>query len=46
LVGKPERERPVGRRTYRWEDNINMGLREIKCDDVNGIHLVQNRLAA
>jgi hypothetical protein len=28
LVGKPERERPVGRPKCRWEDNIKMDLRE------------------
>jgi hypothetical protein len=44
LVRKPERERAVGRLTDRWEDNINMDKRETKCDDVNRIHLVQNRI--
>jgi hypothetical protein len=29
LVGKPEWERPLGRRRRRWEDNIRMDLREI-----------------
>jgi hypothetical protein len=30
LVGKPEGKRPLGRTIRRWEDNINMDLREIK----------------
>jgi hypothetical protein len=29
LVGKPEGKRPLGRRRRRWEDGINMDLREI-----------------
>jgi hypothetical protein len=31
LVGKPEGKRPLGRPKHRWEDNISMDLREIKC---------------
>jgi len=30
LVGKPERKRPLGRPSRRWEDNIKMDLREVK----------------
>jgi hypothetical protein len=29
LVGKPEGNRPLGRRRCRWEDGIRMDLREI-----------------
>jgi len=29
LVGKPEGKRPLGRPRHRWEDNINMDLREV-----------------
>jgi hypothetical protein len=29
LVGKQEVKRPVGRLSRRWEDNINMDLREM-----------------
>jgi hypothetical protein len=32
LVGRPEGKRPVGRPRYRWEDNIEKGLREIGTD--------------
>jgi hypothetical protein len=26
LFGKPEGRRPLGRRRYRWEDNIKVGV--------------------
>jgi hypothetical protein len=29
LVGKPERKRPLGRPSSRWEDNIEMDLQEV-----------------
>jgi hypothetical protein len=29
LVGKPEGKRPLVRPKHRWEDGIEMGLREI-----------------
>jgi hypothetical protein len=29
LVGKPERKRPLGRPSHRWEDNIKMDLQEV-----------------
>jgi hypothetical protein len=29
LVRKPKGKRPLGRPTYRWEDNIRMDLWEI-----------------
>jgi hypothetical protein len=29
LVGRPEGRRPLGRPRRRWEDNIEMDLREI-----------------
>jgi hypothetical protein len=28
LAGKPERNRPLGRRQHRWVDNIRKDLRE------------------
>jgi hypothetical protein len=31
LVGKPERERPLGRPGRRWEDNIKMDIQEVGC---------------
>jgi hypothetical protein len=31
LVGKPERQRPLGRSRCRWEANIKMDLQEVGC---------------
>jgi hypothetical protein len=42
LVGKPEAKRPLGRPRRRWEDNINMDLQEMGCEDVEWIDLVQD----
>jgi hypothetical protein len=44
LVGKPEGKRPLGRPRRRWEDNINMDLREIGIDGGNWIRLAQDRV--
>jgi hypothetical protein len=30
LVGKPEGRRPLGRPRHRWEDDIEMDLREVQ----------------
>jgi hypothetical protein len=35
LVGRPEDNRPLGRPRSRWEDNINLDLREIRIDGEN-----------
>jgi hypothetical protein len=35
LVGRPEGKRPLGRPRRWWEDNIKMGLREIRIDGAN-----------
>jgi len=35
LVGKPEGKKPLGKPTYRWEDNIKIDLKEIKHYCVN-----------
>jgi hypothetical protein len=29
LVGKPKGQVPLGRPRHRWDDNVQMGLREI-----------------
>jgi hypothetical protein len=39
LVGKPERKRPLGRPTRRWEDNITMDLQEVGCGGMDWIEL-------
>jgi hypothetical protein len=43
LVGRPEGRRPLGRSRRRWEDDIEMDLREIAFGDVDWIHLAQDR---
>jgi hypothetical protein len=41
FVGKPEGKRPLRRLGHRWEDNINMDLRETGLQGVKWIHLTQ-----
>jgi hypothetical protein len=43
LVGKPEGNRPLGRKGHRWVDNIRMDLGEVGWGDVDWISLVQDR---
>jgi hypothetical protein len=43
VVGKPEGKRALERSRRKWEDNIRMTLRERGCEDVEWIHLVQDR---
>jgi hypothetical protein len=43
LVEKPEGKRPLGKPRRRLEDNIGMDLREIEWEDVDWIHLAQDR---
>jgi hypothetical protein len=44
LAGKPEgNKRPLGRLRRRLVDNIGIGLREIRCDDMDWIDVAQNR---
>jgi hypothetical protein len=44
LVGKPEGKRSLGRPRRRWEDSIEMDLREIGIGGTNWIHLAQDRV--
>jgi hypothetical protein len=44
LVGRPKGKRPLGRHRHRWEDNINLDLREIGIDGENWIWLEQHRV--
>jgi len=39
LVGRPERNRPLGRPSRSWEDNIRMDLKEIGWESVDWVHL-------
>jgi hypothetical protein len=42
-VGKPEEKRQLGRSRHRWEDNIEMDLREIKWGGVDWINIAEDR---
>jgi hypothetical protein len=33
LLVKPVRKRPLWRPRHRWEDNIKLDLKEIRCED-------------
>ena len=41
-VGKPERNRPLGRSRRKWEDNIKMDLQEAGCGSMDWIELAQD----
>jgi hypothetical protein len=43
LVGKPEGRRPLGRPRRRWEDNIQMDLREVGWGGMDWINLAPDR---
>jgi hypothetical protein len=43
LVGKPVGKEPLGRPRRRWEDNIKMDLREVGWEDVDWMHVAQDR---
>jgi hypothetical protein len=43
LVGSPEGKRPLGRPRRRWEDNIEMDLREIGWGGMDWIDLARYR---
>jgi hypothetical protein len=38
-VGKPEGKRSLGKPRHSWEDNIKMGIKEIRCENVDWIRL-------
>jgi hypothetical protein len=42
LAGKPEGKKQLGRPRCRWEDNIKMGLRTIRCGGMGWFDLVQD----
>jgi hypothetical protein len=39
----PEGKRPLGRARRRWEDHIKMDVKGIRSEDVDCIHLAQDR---
>ena len=43
LVGKPEGKRTLGRPRRKWEDNIKMGLQEVRCERMDWIEQAQDR---
>jgi hypothetical protein len=43
VVGKAEGKRPLRRPRRRWEDNIEMNLRELEWDSMGCIDLAQVR---
>jgi hypothetical protein len=43
LVGKPEKNRPLGKPRRRWEDNIKMVFQEVGCRGMDWIEVSQDR---
>jgi hypothetical protein len=43
LVGKPEGKRPLGRPTRRWDDSLRIDHRGTGWEDVDWMHLAQDR---
>jgi hypothetical protein len=43
LIIKSEGKRPLGSPRRKWEVNFKMDLRETGCEDVDWIHLAQDR---
>jgi hypothetical protein len=43
LVGKPEGKNPLGRPRRRWEDNTRTDLREVAWEDVDWMHVAQDK---
>jgi hypothetical protein len=42
MVEKPEGKEPLGRPSFRWEDNTKRDLKEVKCGSVDWIELAQD----
>jgi hypothetical protein len=43
MGGKPEEKKPLGRPRRKWKDNIKIDLAEVGFENVDLIHLAQNR---
>jgi len=43
LVGKPEGQRPLGKPSCRWEDNIKKDLQVVGCCDMDWNALAQDK---
>jgi hypothetical protein len=44
LIRKPEEKRPLGKPRCRWEDNIKMYTKQIGCEIMDWIQLIQGRV--
>ena len=42
-VGRPEGKRALRRLRCRWEDNIKMGLQQVRCEGMKRIEVAQDR---
>ena len=42
-MGKPEGQRPLGRRRRRWEDNIKIDLQKVGCRGIDWTDVAQGR---
>jgi hypothetical protein len=42
-VGKYEGNRTLGRPRHRWEDNIEMDVKEVGCEGMDWIDLAKDR---
>jgi hypothetical protein len=42
LVGRCEQKRLLGRPRYRWEDNMDVDIKEIVFEEVDCVHLIQD----
>jgi hypothetical protein len=42
-MGKPEGKRPLGRPTHRWQDNIELDIRDIGWGGMDWTDLAQER---
>jgi hypothetical protein len=42
LLRKLEMKRLLEKLRYRWKDNVNMELREVRCEVGDWIHLYEN----
>jgi hypothetical protein len=44
LVGRPERDKPLGKYKNLWEDTIKMSVKEIQCKGIDWVSLAQERV--
>jgi hypothetical protein len=41
---KPKGKKQLGIPRHRWEDNVKMDFKEIRCEDMDSIHLAEDRV--